>query len=200
MIQILKKSSPFFFFFFSLFLCIAIIKVKFFSETEKEIKINAPIKPKESFEMWMQDVTDLSFVDIKENKIDLNSIKNTVLINYTDVPGEGCRECMGLEVTDWCRFKENEKLNESCEIILVVSKVLSLPRLLQELKSMEVNIVVVVDSNQSSAKLLNSYWTPHVFFLRYGKVIASYKGDMNDRGKTEDMMNKYKFFLKLSAM
>lgn len=111
---------------------------------------------------------------------------NTILILYTDVPGLGCRECLGLEICDWRDFSKNYSPTDSVSILCIVSRCRNEARLLQEINAMKANpLIFFSESFQVKA------WTPYIFMLRDGQVINSYLGDMNDRSKTEKYMREF---------
>ncbi len=174
---IILLSSPFYFF------CENLLK----SCSKKEINSEAPTLSQHEFNLISESLKST----FKNHSYLIEKLTRgaTVLILYTDVPGLGCRECLGLEVCDWRDYSLTNKC-DSVSVLCVVSKCKNEARLLQEIRAMKVNSLILF-SNSIQVK----EWTPYVFLLYDGKMISSYLGDMNDRDKTEKYMKEFKSFL-----
>ncbi|MDW8020554.1 MAG: hypothetical protein RMI34_10825 [Chloroherpetonaceae bacterium] len=189
----------FFFLFLSLLLLFRLHDMQKFTRQESDHAIQTiQSVGVQSSLFWMRRFSDFGIQHLKDDssrEIDINASKNLVLIVFSDRVSEGCRECLGLEATDW----QNAILSSSLPVerVIVAGKVKSKPKLRQELSAMGYNGHLVFDDAGEMYQKLNLSWSPAVFLLRQGYVVFEYTGDMNDREKTTEIINRYINFLTL---
>lgn len=147
---------------------------------------------------WMRRLSDFGIVHLKDEsgkEIDINALENAILIVFSDRVSEGCKECLGLEVTDWQRAMLS--VSHPVEHIVIVGRAKSKMKLKQALGAMGYTGHLVFDDAGEAYQKLNLNWSPAVFFLRRGYVVFGYIGDMNDREKTIRMIGCYIRFLEI---
>ncbi|MDX2128086.1 MAG: hypothetical protein SFU91_03525 [Chloroherpetonaceae bacterium] len=154
------------------------------SEIDIESKFNTnSLSYKEEF------IDSLKLIDKFGNKFEIGDGSREILFVYSDNINEGCRECLGLELNDWEKF--SNQYNKKFIFSLIISKPRSKLKLEQELKVIGYKGAIYYDENGKLYNSLKLKWSPAILIFEKKNLYKLYIGDMNDRNKTQEILDKY---------